>query len=460
MTLINILAMTVMVSITGSIVFGIWFFLRKRLEKINPKIVYHLLHIVLLTYLLPIVYILLVFFYTGTTINEIYLLDEANRLYQYATVISLVWIIVVSVLTILEVQKRIKFNKFCRLGFPVTDQRIWAILEDIKSQYQIKKDIKLLTHRGIQSPMIVGSYKPILLLPEVQYTMEEVRMVFMHELAHYKNHDYGWKQLTVIIKLIHCFNPVVYRLLKHVDRWSEIGCDISISKWNKISMNEYYNFILSQMVKQMIEKENKSFSHCLFKDGPELQERMLCTAKYKKRLWWKSILAIQLVIICCFLGVGVSYAASEQIVIKYNDIHSRYVTYKWETVYPIPIVSLEELPVMNQEELNTAEEIDMEDNGENYDILSLEGKLLPNKKKVSSTFTMEKGEEINLWVESQNGRKIKAGIICPNGECKFIVTSSLGSHLFEVDTDGEYKIFMENVDTKVAIGSVVDFSNE
>ena len=55
MTLINILAMTVMVSITGSIVFGIWFFLRERLEKINPKIVWNLLHIVLLTYLLLIV---------------------------------------------------------------------------------------------------------------------------------------------------------------------------------------------------------------------------------------------------------------------------------------------------------------------------------------------------------------------------------------------------------------------
>lgn len=433
MTLINILAMTVMVSITGSIVFGIWFFLRKKLEKINPKIVYHLLHIVLLTYLLPIVYILLVFFYTGTTINEIYLLDESNKLYQYATIISLVWIIVVSILTILEIQKRIKFNKFCRLGFPVTDQRIWAILEEIKSQYRIKKDIKLLTHRGIQSPMIVGSYKPILLLPKVQYTMEEVRMVFMHELAHYKNHDYGWKQLTVIIKLIHCFNPVVYRLLKYVDRWSEIGCDISISKWNEISMNEYYNFILSQMVKQMIEKENKSFSHCLFKDRPELQERMLCTAKYKKRLWWKSILAIWLVMICCFLGVGISYAASEQMVIKYNDIHSRYVTLRWETAYPAVMIDS-----VHQSQI------------------SIEDELLPNKKKVSNLFMKKKGEEIILSVESKNGKKIKAGIITPNGEYKYVVTSSSGSQLFEIETTGKYRIFLENIDTEVAIGSVVD----
>lgn len=436
MTLINILAMTVMVSITGDIVFGIWFFLRKRLEKINPKIVYHLLHIVLLTYLLPVVYILLVFFYTGTTINEIYLLDEANRLYQYATIISLIWIIVVSILAILEMQKRIKFNKFCRLGFPVTDQRIWAILEDVKSQYQIKRNIKLLTHRGIQSPMIVGSYKPILLLPEVQYTMEEVRMVFMHELAHYKNHDYGWKQLTVIIKLIHCFNPVVYRLLKHVDRWSEIGCDISISKWNEISMNEYYNFILSQMVKQMINKENKSFSHCLFKDRPELQERMFCTAKYKKRLWWKSILAIWLVMICCFLGVGISYAASEQIVIKYNNIHSKYVTLRWETAYPAVII-----------------------NSVRQSQISIEDELLPNKKKVSNLFMKKKGEEIILSVESKNGKKIKAGIITPNGEYKYVVTSSSGSQLFEIETTGKYRIFLENIDTEVAIGSVVDLAD-
>ena len=331
------------------------------------------------------------------------------------------------------IQKRIKFNKFCRLGFPVTDQRIWAILEEIKSQYRIKKDIKLLTHRGIQSPMIVGSYKPILLLPEVQYTMEEVRMVFMHELAHYKNHDYGWKQLTVIIKLIHCFNPVVYRLLKYVDRWSEIGCDISISKWNEISMNEYYNFILSQMVKQMIEKENKSFSHCLFKDRPELQERMLCTAKYKKRLWWKSILAIWLVMICCFLGVGISYAASEQMVIKYNDIHSRYVTLRWETAYPAVMIDS-----VHQSQI------------------SIEDELLPNKKKVSNLFMKKKGEEIILSVESKNGKKIKAGIITPNGEYKYVVTSSSGSQLFEIETTGKYRIFLENIDTEVAIGSVVD----
>ena len=160
---------------------------------------------------------------------------------------------------------------------------------------------------------------------------------------------------------------------------------------------------------------------------------MLCTAKYKKRLWWKSILAIWLVMICCFLGVGISYAASEQMVIKYNDIHSRYVTLRWETAYPAVMIDS-----VHQSQI------------------SIEDELLPNKKKVSNLFMKKKGEEIILSVESKNGKKIKAGIITPNGEYKYVVTSSSGSQLFEIETTGKYRIFLENIDTEVAIGSVVD----
>ncbi len=50
-------------------------------------------------------------------------------------------------------------------------------------------------------------------------------MIFLHELNHYKRKDIIIKAFGLIINAIHWFNPLVYMLLKEMNKYCEYTID-------------------------------------------------------------------------------------------------------------------------------------------------------------------------------------------------------------------------------------------
>ena len=82
----------------------------------------------------------------------------------------------------------------------------------------------------ISSPLMIGLFKPTLLLPKTAMTPEQLDNVLAHEMTHFKRKDILYKWFICMIKCIHWFNPAIYYINKQVNIECEISCDLAVVK--------------------------------------------------------------------------------------------------------------------------------------------------------------------------------------------------------------------------------------
>lgn len=118
------------------------------------------------------------------------------------------------------------------------------------SFHRAYKDIfphKQITFRIIQSdifgtPAVFGMFKPTIILPNIDFTEEELYFVFAHELYHIKHKDFLIKCLCNFASAIQWWNPIITRLLfSLVTQAQELFVDYSISK--QLTLNEKITYL-------------------------------------------------------------------------------------------------------------------------------------------------------------------------------------------------------------------------
>ena len=115
-----------------------------------------------------------------------------------------------------------------------------AFLLKIRSKSQLIScpEIKNYTKRtvitrvsdDICSPLMVGIFKPVLLLPNASLTDEQLHYILEHETTHLKRYDILYKWFLSLVKAIHWFNPVIYIISRYINLDCEISCDMAVLK--------------------------------------------------------------------------------------------------------------------------------------------------------------------------------------------------------------------------------------
>lgn len=90
------------------------------------------------------------------------------------------------------------------------------VFENVKSGLRIRRKIPLFYTDDVTSPVLVGVLFPKVYIPKKQLGDDGARMVFLHELIHYKRGDLILKWLSLFVNAIHWFNPVCYILCRNI----------------------------------------------------------------------------------------------------------------------------------------------------------------------------------------------------------------------------------------------------
>ncbi len=102
------------------------------------------------------------------------------------------------------------------------------LMEQCCSQLHIKASVRLIITDAVQSPALLGMWKPKLLLPASMahtFTKRQLRHVFYHELAHLKRRDIAASYVASLCHLIHWFNPLVWYAFQLMRTDRELACD-------------------------------------------------------------------------------------------------------------------------------------------------------------------------------------------------------------------------------------------
>ena len=89
----------------------------------------------------------------------------------------------------------------------------------------LKRVPKLLACPGLEVPMLTGLVAPALMLPQNASPEDGLDYALLHELIHYRRRDIWLKALAMLTVSVHWFNPVMWLMVRQVDRDIELACD-------------------------------------------------------------------------------------------------------------------------------------------------------------------------------------------------------------------------------------------
>lgn len=101
-------------------------------------------------------------------------------------------------------------------------------LSRMKEQMGIRRQVELLETRRIHSPMVVGVFKQVILLPAgllSGLSTEQVEAVLAHELAHLRRNDYLANLFLSLVEILLFFNPMMWWISRKIRAEREHACD-------------------------------------------------------------------------------------------------------------------------------------------------------------------------------------------------------------------------------------------
>jgi beta-lactamase regulating signal transducer with metallopeptidase domain/protocatechuate 3,4-dioxygenase beta subunit len=102
------------------------------------------------------------------------------------------------------------------------------VFVDVKERLGLNKPVRLLVHACLDSPIVVGWVRPVVLLPiTLTSGLTEAHLVaiFAHELAHIRRHDFLVNILQRCVESILFYHPAVWWLSKRIRNEREHCCD-------------------------------------------------------------------------------------------------------------------------------------------------------------------------------------------------------------------------------------------
>ena len=163
-----------------------------------------------------------------------------------------------------------------------------------------------------RTPMLLGVFKPKIVLPIRKYNEELLLNILSHELTHYRRFDTLYKWVTSAVLSLHWFNPVAWFIRREINRSCELSCDeMLLRSMDRDEKQSYGNSLLLMAAQSPLPSAVVATSFATEKRN--LKERLVQIMNYKKsgtRLL-STIIAVALLTGCGVAAGPVSGKTSE-----------------------------------------------------------------------------------------------------------------------------------------------------
>jgi beta-lactamase regulating signal transducer with metallopeptidase domain len=113
-------------------------------------------------------------------------------------------------------------------GVSPVDSSVQEVLECLFKRLGISRDVEVLQSTLVNSPGVIGHFRPVVLLPLCVITglsAKQLELVLAHELAHVRRHDYLVNMLQTLVETLFFYHPAVWWLSRQVRNERENCCD-------------------------------------------------------------------------------------------------------------------------------------------------------------------------------------------------------------------------------------------
>jgi len=182
---------------------------------------------------------------------------------------------------------------------PLVNQPMLELFEECKEQIGVESLVVVVPGSQIRSPALFGFIRPRLLLPLEMLdtaTREEIRYVFLHELAHLRRHDIylGW--LTSLLQVLHWFNPLVWFAFYRMRTDRELACDALVLTRTGQDKSQEYGGVIVGLLRRFSRSRPLPAMAGIIESRSQLKRRITMITQFKNNSYRWSPLAVLLIV--------------------------------------------------------------------------------------------------------------------------------------------------------------------
>ncbi len=149
----------------------------------------------------------------------------------WAEILACLWLMGAALTLCFHLNRHGQFaQRVRRWRRPVRNEAALSALQAECARLGVKRPVALYRCSLVQSPMLTGYRKPVILLPERAIPIDELALVLRHELTHLRRGDLGMRAALLLATALHWFNPMIYLLARALEEQCEQSCDEAVTR--------------------------------------------------------------------------------------------------------------------------------------------------------------------------------------------------------------------------------------
>jgi beta-lactamase regulating signal transducer with metallopeptidase domain/Tol biopolymer transport system component len=182
---------------------------------------------------------------------------------------------------------------------PLLNQKILELFEECKDRMGVHTLVGLIPSARIRSPALFGFLRPRLLLPMAMVEEagpEDLRYIFLHELAHLKHRDIylGW--LTSLLQILHWFNPLLWFAFHRLRADRELSCDALVLSRAGDEESQDYGRAIVGLLRRFSRARPLPAMAGILENQSQLKRRITMIAQFKRGSYPWSSLSVLLIL--------------------------------------------------------------------------------------------------------------------------------------------------------------------
>jgi beta-lactamase regulating signal transducer with metallopeptidase domain len=202
-----------------------------------------------------------------------------------------IWSLGVCAFGLRLVWSNVRFSMSVR-GSATTDASTLHLLESSRELLRVRQRVIVIETNAVQSPSIHGLWQKQLLLPKGTFELlskEELRCVFLHEVAHLKRRDLEVNWLASLLLILHWFNPVLWFAFSRMRNDRELACDALVLTKAGSGCAQSYGETIIKVVEGLLDRPSPPGVLALSEDQQRLKERIGMISRFRQRPRWSAL---------------------------------------------------------------------------------------------------------------------------------------------------------------------------
>lgn len=227
--------------------------------------------------------------------------------------ICLIWILGIVVYFLYYLKKLKQQQIFIRSCQTCLEPHVNRLIKKCLSETGFKRKIKLLISSETRQPILLGVFKPRIILPSDklwEYNSENLRHIFLHEIGHCKQQDIFKIHLLSILKCIYWFNPLLGLIINDLVIDFEICSDNYALRILGAGQKHLYGKTLINLLSMVSKKKNLSLTTGLSDNKKNIKRRINMIAVFKPHTKLKYFMGIIFLFVCSLIFVEANDAAN------------------------------------------------------------------------------------------------------------------------------------------------------